>query len=800
MSAITENTYKKLESAEVITSLKRSHFDKLEIKSIFHLIKNKDKSKVTKLLIDSNNGYNPSELNSDGETAFILACKCKKIANAFILLDIYGEQCLPHYIDSKGYNAIYYASVEAPNLVDRILMFPTGISSLSHIYPTGETILTKLILERKITQAESVIPYMTIESLNKVDNSGKTALILACEMNFINIANILINRGVILTFYDHSGNSALSYLLKKSESRYNKDFVDLCMLFIDTKNNLLDEKKKNEFIVYENSRFSSITSLPTSSSGNFGCMNWCIDSITCEHKILKKYKNYCGVITDDIVKEILFIKKMNEKNNSAIVINGIYIDNQNHFYIVMEPLAMTLYEYFKLVSFYSVPQTSRLNMIFNRMETIINDVHSIGVVHNDTKMENIMFDYKGNIYIIDFGISDFIGVSPYRHVVNNYSTTSYIKAPDNDLNMEVIIVRSIEPKPNDSIKPVGLDNDKSVKKTYAKVRQFNFLTSRKSYSSDIYSLGVTFIQGILKRNARFVSYNGDIFKVIKDINQKNSKREKSIMMERISESDLEKIKNFPFYNKLIRMINIDGNMRIERSSSLNFPSEYVEIPNKLINRSVHYKASEIKNQMYELSFLDRVFTTYCDSYLTMNKSNQYNLEYISILDRIVGMKIGRVSIDAYLNTLYNCVNYKGDEDKIVVCLSYMYIFSFTFEWFITEIEKFSELFNIPEYILSGKINSIIISILPSITFIPFSSLIGKMIINLQNERFQPSKISEIENKIFDNFVLYMTQKSENEIVYVWDFIQCFAHSSNNSLSFEAQFKGDSILSIFNRFN
>lgn len=801
---ITEGTYGKITSSSMNNMLKRSPSDKQDIKSIFQLIKNKDKNKVMTLLNEPDNMYDPAELNNEGETPFILACKCKKIANAFILLDIYGEKCLPHYIDSKGYNAIYYASTDAPNLIDRILMFPTGISSISHIYPTGETILTKLLIEGKISQAETVIPYMTNDSLNKVDNLGKTALILACELEYLNIASILINRDVTLTYYDSSGNCALSYLLKRSESRYTKDFVDLCLQFIEPSFRESHQQVKSNFITYETGRITSITKLPVSSSGNFGVMSWGIDSVTGQHKILKCFKNYVGTITDDIVKEILFIKKMNEKNNSAISINGIYIDDDNHFYIVLEPLAMTLYDYFKLISFYPMPQIARLNKIFSKMELILNDIHSVGIVHNDTKLENIMFDYYGNIFIIDFGISDFIGISPYRHVVANYSTTSYIKAPDNDLNMEITIVKSVDDtnfSSEDLTKlvssPEGSSPKKMRMKTYTKLKTFNLITSRKSYSSDIYSLGVTFIQGILKKNARFVSHNGEIFRVIKK-EDSSDKKDKSIMMEKIDNSSLSKLKVFPFFSRLVRMINIDGNMRIERQLNLNFPSEYIEIPNKLINRSIHYKSQEIKSQMYELSFMDRVFSSYGDSCLVMEKSKLSNSEYVTILDKIVKMKSGRISVDSYLNTLYNCVNYSGDEDKIVICIAYLYLFSFTFEWFITEISKFSELFEIPEHILSGKINAIMISVLPTVVFIPFSSLIGKMVVTLQNEGFNSSKISEIEDSIFNNFIVYMVSKSERESIYVWDFIQTYTYYLSSSLSFELTFKGDNMLNVFNR--
>lgn len=816
-----------------VTVLKRSPSDKFEVKSIFHIVKNKDKTKVVRLLTEAGNKFDPSSLNNDGETPFVMVCKCKKIGNAFTLLDIYGEAALPHFITASGYNAIYYASQDAPNLVDRILMFPMGLTSVSHVYPTGETILMKLIKNQFPIQAMKVIDHMSYESINTVDGDGKTALIIACEYNYFDIASYLINKGAILTFYDKSGNSALSYLLRRSETHYSKDFIDLCMLFIEPRVHQFKEQNE-KFIRYDSERFTSIVDLSETQSGNFGSMKWCVDSITGQHKILKYYKSYIGNITDDIVKEILFIKKMNEKNNSAVRINGMYIDDDNHFYIVMEPLAMTLYDFFKLISFYQMPQIARLNRIFNKIVSITEDIHSLGIVHCDLKMENLMFGFDGEIYVIDFGISDFIGISPYKHIIQNYVTTSYIKAPDTEALIDFIIVKEVEtsqfdscgdlssivngeqpekskrespspPSPPSSI-PITItrENNSPGKKSkvYKELKRFNFLTSRKSYSCDIYSVGVTFIQGILKKNARFLSYKGDIFRVIKkDPTKKESqdKKEKEIIIEQISQQDLSKLKMFPFFKNLVKMINIDGKLRIDRTSLTNFPTDYCNNDDSLTNRSIHYSSSEIKNNLCELVYSDKVFSSFSKQTLTMCQSKDSNSEYLDIMKKMIKFKNERVSIDTYLNTLYNCVNYSGDEDKIIIFISYFYIFSFTFEWFATDMTKLAELFEIPEHILSGKINTVINSVLPSISFIPFSTLIAKMVINLQKESYPSDLIAKTEKLIFENLSTYLISKAKDETIYVWDFIQSFTYLNVGGASFEVEFNDDSILNVFNRF-
>lgn len=786
---MVEETYKFSTTSPCLNLLTVNTTDKQEFRSIFQLINSKDKTKVIKTLINSDNMFNPSELNENGETVFIVACKCKKIANAFALLDVYGEKCIPHFIDSKGYNAIYYISTSAANLIDRILQYPTGLSSLSHVYPNGDSILIKFILDGRISQAENIIQYLDIDNLNHVNNNGKNALILACELEYFSIATALINRKVVLTFYDSTGNSALSYLLQKINVDLTKERANLALSFIGLDNTRNEVKR--DFIRYETGRFTCIRTLPKSASGNFGKMKWAIDSVTGEHKILKWYSNYIGFITDDIIKEIVFIKQLNSNSNSVVRIDGIYIDEDNNFHIVIKPLAMTLYNYFKLLSAYDAPQISRINDLFSKMEKIMMDIHLNGISHNDAKLENIMFDYSGNVYMIDFGISDFIGISPYRNTIDNYITTSYIKAPDSDSNIKFTIVKETE----SSITSVENLSPKKIKQ-YKEIKSFTFKVSRKSYCSDIYSLGVSFIQGILTKSARFISNSGIIYKVIK-----NEEKEKSVMIiEEISETELAKLKLFPFYEKIIRMINIDGNKRLERINSFNFPTEYVELPNRLINKSVHYKSNEIKSQMHELIYSDKIFETYSKTMMVMKScSSPSNKDYVAILDKIVSFRNNNVSVDTYLNTLYSCVNYTGEEDKTIVCISYFYIFMYIFEWFGIEIEQFSNLFEIPEHILSGKINSVIISLIPSITFLPFNMLISRMIVILQNNAYESDLIVKMEDTIYNNIIDYIVSKAEKEDVYIWDFIQSFTYQMINQLPFEVSFSNDTILSVFRRF-
>lgn len=790
---MVEDILTKTVSSSFNHSINKIHKEILNDKSLFQLVKSKDKTKLIEALSSHEHKYNPNELNEYGETALIVACKCKKWANAFILLDYFGEEALPHHIDNNGFNAIYYADVV--NLIDRLLIYPCVLNSLSHIYKNNESVLTQFLIEGKNTHCKTFIEFLTMENLNHVNNDGKTALILACELGYYNIAFDLINRGVNLTFYDHFGFSALSYLLKKKDDLHIKEKLDLCFMFVDKGKPKIKNIITNQFTVYESGRFTSITNLPDSISGNYGKMKWAIDSITGEHKILKCYRSYVKLIKEDFIKEIVLIRKLNESVDDVIKIDGIYVDNEENIHIVLKPLAMTLYEYFKLISYYPITQKQRIVDIFNKLEIIMNKIHTNGIVHNDLKLENIMFDYDGNIVVLDFGIADFIGISPYYHVVENYLTTSYIKAPDNGDEIKVTVVEEIKENKLTNID----DNLPKKNKQYRETKSFTYKSTRKSYSSDVYSLGVSMIQGILKKNARFISINDNIYRVLKVEDDTPKKKEKDrIIIEKISENDLILLKSFSIYNNLIRMINIDGNVRIQRNSISNNPTLYKKSSNDLIKRNIHYTPIEIKNQLHELIYMDKIHEKYLGSNLVMSPSNRRS-DCIAVFEKILLLVKNRISIDTYFNALYNSINYKGIEEPIIACLSYFYIYSYIFEWYHVDISDFAKFFDISEHILIGKINSTIISLIPSIIFIPFSMLIGKIVISLQTDECDADKITDIELTLYNKILEYMSVKAKDEILNVWDFIQCFVFSKISGLSFEPNFKDNNSLTIFDRF-
>lgn len=768
---------------------RKSNLSRLTDKSLFYLIKGKDKSKLSKLISENPQNYNPSDLNEDGETALIVACKHKKWVNAFTLLEIYGEETLPDFKSNSGYNAIYYASYNV-NLTSRLLTYQSVKNDINYIYPNGDTLLNVLIRNFNTINCLNIIEGISLDNLNHYNSSRVTPLILASRLGQWKICQELIIRGATTSYYDIDGNSLMTYLLDNIENDLCKERIDTFFMLVDGNSNL---KKSNEyeFNIYGESDFDNITELHNS-SGNYGSIKWAIENKTGYHKILKHYHGYTNssIITDDIIKEIVYIRTLNKNNNFTVRIDGFYIDENDNYYLVMEPLLLTVSNYFKVLSLCEQSlednkmKEMRITKLFDDLFSMVTRIHELGIIHNDLKLENIMIDYNGNLKICDFGISDFIGISPYKHVANNYIATSIIKAPDLGENITFNIL--------DSLSDSDLQKANSTN-VFKIISSFHFKSPRKSYESDIFSLGVSIIQGILMRNDKFISINEILYRSVKV----DSIPSGNINIIKVGKNTLYKLMEYPFYKKLISMVNIDINSRLSRDILPIHATNYDSSNDSLINRFLHYSTNEINQRHFELYYFDKIVNNYKSVSLEMNPSKRRD-ECIGIFNSILSKINNKISIDTYYNSLYNSINYQGKGDIKIVCISYFFIFSYIFEWYSPKIDIFVELFGIRSYILISNINSMIMSLVKIVKIVPFITLVEQAIIKLQVNQYDIVFIKEVEKMIFDKLLDYISNKSSKEIIFINDFIT-FLLCSVKKISYESNYIDNNIVTVFSRF-
>lgn len=754
-------------------------------KSIFHLVKIRDKQKLINTITVENLNLDVASLDEQGETPLIVACKHKRIANAFTLLDFYSEKSLPGFISSSGFSAIYF-SINSSNFIERMLTYDSVLETLHYVYPCNNNLLTLMLSKGITSNLNTIVDAMDLESLNHRNNNGKTALILAAEIGEYDICRKLIIKGVNLAIYDNDGYNAIAYLKDNISENATLERINLCFLICDTEQILA----KSSFREYSNSDFVSIgkISIPNIICA-YGELKWGLTH-NGEVKIIKFFKSYKNgkIMPPDFIKELVYIKELNQKMEGIINLEGVYSD-ENDIHLVFEPLAITFSDYFKLVKLQvkiEENEMSKLRMekAFSTLNLQLKAIHKCGILHNDIKFSNVMIGYGGKIKVIDFGISDFLGLAPYERVTCNYLTTSSIKAPDFGQKTTIKIFEKNE-------------ND------YNCIKSYIFKSARKSYNSDVYSLGVSFIQAILANTKKYVSIGGQIFEVL------NFKEKKDLNLIAISKEDSLTLNSYSFFDDLIRMINIDGNLRIKRESiSYEEPiNEFKSKPCYTQNYIQHYSKEELKNQSYELIYANDIFSNYSNYSIFhnspgfLNRGSEYKKDCVQVFSRILKVIENKISIDTYYNAIYNSINYNGICNLEVLCIANLYLFASIFEWKVPSIEIIAEEFNLPVDILIGNVNYIISTLILDVKIIPFVTILEFMLIKMQVSNVSSNLLSNIEDEILKNLFFFISG-SENYLirkeVYIWDFVQCFSYGTCSFLPFEVQYNSDSIIDLFSK--
>lgn len=719
--------------------------------SIFHMVKSKDKKKLQDT-INNSNFIEVDYINENDETPLMVACKHKRWVNAFILLDKFGERALPGFINKNGFSVIFYAYTNE-NLINRLFTYQSVINIITNIFPNGETLLTSLVMNGNFNSSLLLINKTDNKYHNYRNNDGNTALILACLNKQYKIATVLINAGCNPYFYNNEGYNALMYLYE--ESTKTDELLILYFHIIErTKTNIYIQ----DFTIYTSEMFTYIINV-CGTGGTYGNIKYAYDSNSGRSYILKQYKkaNSFNILTDDLVKEIVFIKDLSSKCDSIVTIYGVYVDDNDNFYVVFEPLSVTVHDYIEMTLLFSdTPENNRIrdkkiNYIYNTVISTMNKIHINGIVHNDMKFQNMLFNFNGDLKVIDFGIADFIGISPYKNIVQNYMTSSHIKAPDYGENIKINILTEIE-------------NSNYNIKTY------RFSSCRKSYLSDIFSVGVSFIQAILKRNNKFISIDGVLYKEMKS----ESLSKENINLLAVGKKSIDLLNSYSFSNELIRMVTLDANSRVNKKPRISNPSEYLKSNNRYISRNVHYSSDEIKRNDYELTYVDQIYLNYKKTAICIDKNSDIS-GIIDIINRIIKICNHKISIDTYYNTLYYSINYKGSKSTEIVVISYFYIFSYLYQWFPIDVNLFIDEFDIPRNLLIDFVNRFILSVICDIKIIPFISMIKRMMILLQMNGNDKTEIANLEDTILNGILNKFINGGCKFIL--WDYIQEISYNN-----------------------
>lgn len=493
---------------------------------------------------------------------------------------------------------------------------------------------------------------------------------------------------------------------------------------------------------------------------NFSKIYLAINKKTNE-KVILKYFIHSSLkkdIFDHISKEIL-INKYLSNTEITIKCKGICIDIKKRFiFLVLEPADFSLYYYLTNVNY----TNNDLKMIFYELVKIVFILHSKGIVHNDIKLENFLFIDK-KIKIIDFGLSDFLIYSPHNDIVTNYICTDYTKAPD----------------------------------------------TRKTYETDIYSLGLTILHLILKSyfkiDLKYVDNEINVIKYIKDkdmitdIIEYNSNYfikkvglecydliKKMLIFEKELRINIVDIINHPYFKEFekSKIDNFNKNVKKYDKYKYNYIIQIKKslIPVNYIYKYINYTQLEYFNNIYEIKYKHLHFDNYLNQKVTLDNVN--NL-YLDIDKYTPYSKI--FNIDSFINTILflrkeiniRKINLKFfNEYFLMLCILFNSIF--TYEYGRISYDNFNKIYSVTNEIFNFIYLDCIKLIYEDFNIYFFNSILSIFLdeITYEYEIINSDYSINLKIKCIELFITLIKEKIIKEV----NFITIVKYSINNIMA------------------
>lgn len=455
------------------------------------------------------------------DLTFINACKSKNLEE---VKRIYVQDpSVLNIVDSDGLNACMYSTGDVLDFiltckgVDIFRYDSTG-KTLYDILRQKGTPTDKLKLLRsnkkssritnvpvlheiKANDLKNILLFDDLESFKTSEECKDDILLLACQLKAWDIVKFLLNEAdeKKLTYVSEHRFTPLCYvffyekddiaetMVSLLNGRYYKSrniFNELSVMYGETcikmKYDIINSSSNEDVDVCKTQfKMDNFTTVQFNSTLDIGvsCSTlYVTDKKTNKEYLLKKIEKIDlkgTVMKPDNFQEInihRFINSIDE--NVAIKIYGYFIHDGSLF-LVLEPAFCTLHTYINILKKDKQLFHTKIKEILYSICKLLDGIASIGVIHRDMKTNNIMIDRNGKLKLIDFGLSQFIGLSMSISLSENILPVKYIYPPDR----------------------VG---DISLKMINGTVRKFR--TNRKTLNIDSYGIGVNLLTIIVNED------------------------------------------------------------------------------------------------------------------------------------------------------------------------------------------------------------------------------------------------------------------------------------------------------------
>jgi len=354
----------------------------------------------------------------------------------------------------------------------------------------------------------------------------------------------------------------------------------------------------------------TVDSVKTGQTGTYGEAIWATLKATGQQVVLKKYSRPISSIDhfSDKLKEIFLLQHLNQYPQAKVVkLHGICI-NGDILYLVMERLDKNLSDIsvkYALSEYknYGILPHREYKVILYKLLQAFDAIHSLGVIHNDIKLPNIML-LGNDIRIIDFGISEFVGIGPTKELMSKMMVTEVVKAPDASTQSQFIP------------------------------------TNRKTYASDVYSIGATMIHMIIRE---YKSFHIDMKKkqILRTDTNKDIVPDIKPLIDDLCVDLLLKMMNpdthkrFCCHQALLHPYFNDINTLLQTGIDRNIVGGGNYITDVRMSKNiVSYTQDEFTNKSMDLCYLEAIHQNYADDQIPVtivNNKDIYNKVMVWIL-------------------------------------------------------------------------------------------------------------------------------------------------------------------------